>query len=67
MIVTAPGKPVVEPGVQSLLDGRADWCQCCGNCYYRHDMRWLVDTYLCRRCLGQGVDVPGRQLGPVVR
>jgi hypothetical protein len=49
------GKPVVEPGVQTCLDGSADWCQGCGRCYYRHDMRWLVDTYRCRVCLGQGV------------
>ncbi|AER49387.1 hypothetical protein STINGER_73 [Mycobacterium phage Stinger] len=61
---TAPAKPVVEPGVQSLLDGRADWCQGCGGCYYRHDMRWLVDAYRCRRCLGQGVGVPALWVSP---
>ncbi|AGU91987.1 hypothetical protein ADAWI_74 [Mycobacterium phage Adawi] len=52
---TVVGKPVVEPGVQTCLDGSADWCQGCGQCRYRHDMRWLVDTYRCRVCLGQGV------------
>ncbi|QBI96141.1 hypothetical protein SEA_WALELIANO_73 [Mycobacterium phage Waleliano] len=52
---TVVGKPVVEPGVQTLLDGRADWCQGCGQCRYRHDMRWLVDAYRCRVCLGPGV------------
>lgn len=50
-----PGKPVVEPGIQSLAAGRADWCQGCGQCRYRHDMRWLVDAYRCRVCLGPGV------------
>jgi hypothetical protein len=60
----AVGKPVVEPGVQSLLDGRADWCQGCGGCYYRHDMRWLVDAYRCRRCLGQGVGVSALWVSP---
>ncbi|AHB79393.1 hypothetical protein JAMAL_73 [Mycobacterium phage JAMaL] len=57
-------RPVVEPGVQSLLDGRADWCQGCGSCYYRHDMRWLVDAYRCRRCLGQGVGVAALWVSP---
>ncbi|AXH47438.1 hypothetical protein SEA_HANGMAN_75 [Mycobacterium phage Hangman] len=58
------GKPVVEPGIQSLLDGRADWCQGCGQCRYRHDMRWLVDAYRCRVCLGPGVGTAALWVNP---
>ncbi|AEJ94619.1 hypothetical protein FDI63_gp074 [Mycobacterium phage ChrisnMich] len=58
------GKPVVEPGIQSLRDGRADWCQGCGQCRYRHDMRWLVDAYRCRVCLGPGVGVSALWVSP---
>lgn len=54
----APGKTVVTPGVQTLLDGLADWCTGCDQCRYHHDMRWLVDTYQCRTCLGPGVGTP---------
>lgn len=61
---TVVGKPVVEPGVQSLLDGRADWCQGCGQCRYRHDMRWLVDAYRCRVCLGPGVGTAALWVDP---
>uniref|UniRef100_A0AAU8GP76 Membrane protein n=1 Tax=Mycobacterium phage BobbyK TaxID=3158892 RepID=A0AAU8GP76_9CAUD len=59
-----PGKPVVEPGIQSLLDGRADWCQGCDQCRYRNDMRWLVDAYRCRVCLGPGVGVSALWMSP---
>lgn len=59
-----PGKPVVEPGIQSLRDGRADWCQGCGQCRYRHDMRWLVDAYRCRVCLGPGVGTAALWVNP---
>ncbi|QFG09007.1 hypothetical protein SEA_MAGPIE_71 [Mycobacterium phage Magpie] len=61
---TVVGKPVVEPGIQSLLDGRADWCQGCGQCRYRHDMRWLVDAYRCRVCLGPGVGTAALWVNP---
>ncbi|QGH80166.1 membrane protein [Mycobacterium phage Lolalove] len=61
---TVVGKPVVEPGVQTLLDGRADWCQGCGQCRYRHDMRWLVDAYRCRVCLGPGVGTVALWVNP---
>ncbi|AOT27302.1 hypothetical protein KNT58_gp74 [Mycobacterium phage Fortunato] len=61
---TVVGKPVVEPGIQSLLDGRADWCQGCDQCRYRHDMRWLEDAYRCRVCLGPGVGTAALWVNP---
>lgn len=63
-VAPPPAKPILEPGVQTMLDGSADWCQGCDQCRYRHDMRWLVDRYECRQCLGQGVGVPALWVSP---
>ncbi|AKF14339.1 hypothetical protein SEA_VINCENZO_77 [Mycobacterium phage Vincenzo] len=64
-VAPPPAKPVVEPGVQSLLDDRADWCRGCDTTRYRADMRWTVDgAFLCRGCLGPGVGTPALWVSP---
>lgn len=50
------GRPVViEAGLAACQSGAADLCLGCGKCRYRADMRWLVDLYRCRVCLGDDV------------
>lgn len=63
-LATEDGKPIVEAGIDAAARGQADWCRGCGKLRYRHDMRWLVDVYACRACLGAGVGQPAVWLDP---
>ncbi|QPX62190.1 membrane protein [Mycobacterium phage Indlovu] len=55
---------VLEAGVEAAALGQADWCRSCDRLRYRGDMRWLVDLYACRACLGEGVGTPALWIDP---
>ena len=42
----------VTAAVEQIGGREVDWCRRCGHLRYRGDMRWLVDVYGCRGCLG---------------